>query len=118
MYYEDEDPVYTSQNESAVGNPRLPSALTPGNTGEQKSRANEVERPSSPAASEVSHFTSISERPINPKWRPPPMPAQAVQQKRDVLLENNPDFDLRAGMGAGGRMPPLPGANNSRYPIP
>ncbi|KAL4918593.1 SUR7/PalI family-domain-containing protein [Aspergillus aurantiobrunneus] len=118
LYYEDEDPVYTSRNESAVGNPRLPSALTPGNTGEQKSKENGVERPSSPAASEVSHFTSISERPINPRWRPPPMPAQAAQQKRDVLLENNPDFDLRAGMGAGGRMPQLSGKNVSRYPIP
>ncbi|KAL4777908.1 SUR7/PalI family-domain-containing protein [Aspergillus varians] len=117
VYYEDQDPVYTSRNESAVGNPRLPSSLTPGHSGEQKLQENEVERPSSPAASEVSHFTSISERPINPKWRPPPMPAQAIQQKRDVLLENNPDFDLRAGMGGGGRMPPLPGKNVSRYPI-
>ncbi|KAL4873550.1 SUR7/PalI family-domain-containing protein [Aspergillus spectabilis] len=119
LYYEDADPVYTSRNESAVGNPQLPSALTPGNSGEQKSKEIGVERPSSPAASEVSHFTSISERPINPKWRPPPMPAQAAQQKRvDVLLENNPDFDLRAGMGQGGRMPPLPSQNVTRYPIP
>ncbi|KAL3475078.1 SUR7/PalI family-domain-containing protein [Aspergillus californicus] len=118
MYYEDVDPVYTSQNEAAVGNPRLPSVLTPGNSGEQKLKGNAVERPSSPAASEVSHFTSISERPVNPNWHPPPMPAQAVQQKRDVLLENNPDFDLRAGMGGGGRMPPLTGQNATRYPIP
>ncbi|KAL2831099.1 SUR7/PalI family-domain-containing protein [Aspergillus cavernicola] len=118
LYYEDSDPVYTSRNEPAVSNPRLPSVLTPGNSGEQKLKANEVERPSSSAASEVSHFTSISERPINPNWRPPPMPAQAVQQKRDVLLENNPDFDLRAGMGRGGRMPPISGQNVTRYPIP
>ncbi|KAL5002434.1 SUR7/PalI family-domain-containing protein [Aspergillus recurvatus] len=118
MYYEDEDPVYTSRNESAVGNSGVPSALTPGHSGEQKLKENEVERPGSPAASEVSHFTSISERPINPRWRPPPMPAQAAQQKRDVLLENNPDFDLRAAMGGGGRMPPLPGKNATRYPIP
>ncbi|KAL5333885.1 SUR7/PalI family-domain-containing protein [Aspergillus crustosus] len=118
LYYEDADPVYTSRNESAVGNPRLPSALTPGNFGEQKPKENAVERRSSPAASEVSHFTSISERPINPNWRPPPMPTQAVQQKRvDVLLENNPDFDLRASMGQGGRMPPLPSQTVTRYPI-
>ncbi|KAL4991430.1 SUR7/PalI family-domain-containing protein [Aspergillus falconensis] len=32
MYYEDEDPVYTSRNESAVGNSGIPSALTPGNS--------------------------------------------------------------------------------------
>ncbi|KAL4970153.1 putative pH signal transduction protein PalI [Aspergillus stella-maris] len=31
MYYEDEDPVYTSRNEAAPG-PQLPSALTPGNS--------------------------------------------------------------------------------------
>jgi hypothetical protein len=118
MYYEDEDPVYTSRNESAVGNSGVPSVLTPGNSGEQKLKENGAERPGSPAASEVSHFTSISERPINPRWRPPPMPAQAVQQKRDVLLENNPDFDLRAAIGGGGRMPPLTGKNSTRYPIP
>ncbi|KAJ0424243.1 SUR7/PalI family-domain-containing protein [Aspergillus carlsbadensis] len=98
LYYEDEDPVYTSRNESAASNTRVPSALTPGNS--------------------VSHFTSISERPINPDWRPPPMPAQAVQKRRDVLLENNPDFDLRAGSGRGGRMPPLSNQNIPRYPIP
>ncbi|KAL2807681.1 SUR7/PalI family-domain-containing protein [Aspergillus granulosus] len=118
LYYEDEDPVYTSRNESAVGNPRVPSALTPGNSGEPKPKEDGEERPSSPAASEVSHYTSISERPVNPKWRPPPMPAQAAQKRRDVLLENNPDFDLRAGMGRGGRMPPLSGQNVTRYPIP
>ncbi|KAL2867001.1 putative pH signal transduction protein PalI [Aspergillus lucknowensis] len=118
LYYEDEDPTYTSRNESAVNNPQVPSALTPGTSGEQKLKENGVERPSSPAASEVSHFTSISERPINPKWRPPPMPAQAAQQKRDVLLENNPDFDLRAGVGRGGRMPPLSRPNVLRYPVP
>ncbi|KAI9371194.1 SUR7/PalI family-domain-containing protein [Aspergillus egyptiacus] len=117
MYYEDVDPVYTSRNESAVGDLRVPSALTPGNSGEQTLKENEVERCCSPAASEVSHFTSISERPINPNWRPPPMPAQAAQRKRDVLLENNPDFDLRAGMGQGGRMPPISGQNATRYPI-
>ncbi|KAL4743491.1 pH-response regulator protein palI/RIM9 [Aspergillus similis] len=32
MYYEDEDPVYTIRNESAVGNSGVPSALTPGNS--------------------------------------------------------------------------------------
>ncbi|KAL6237016.1 SUR7/PalI family-domain-containing protein [Aspergillus navahoensis] len=32
VYYEDEDPVYTSRNESAVGNSGVPSVLTPGNS--------------------------------------------------------------------------------------
>ncbi|GAB1213818.1 hypothetical protein ATERTT37_002971 [Aspergillus terreus] len=115
-YYEDNDPRFANRNESAVGNPRLPTALTPGNNGEQKLTEGLAEEPSSPTTSDISHFTSISERPINPRWRPPPLPAQ---QKRDVLLENNPDFDLRAGAGRGGgagsRMPPI---SATRYPLP
>ena len=31
----------------------------------------------SPAVSETSNFTSISQRPINPSWRPPPAPPMA-----------------------------------------
>ncbi|KAA8645850.1 hypothetical protein EYZ11_006573 [Aspergillus tanneri] len=121
-YFEDVDPRFANRNESAVGNPRLPSALTPGN-GEPKSVEEElVEDPGSPTTSDISHFTSISERPVNPRWRPPPLPSQ---QKRNVLLENNPDFDLRAGMGrgrsagVGGRMPAMPMPREAtRYPIP
>ncbi|PYH93451.1 pali-domain-containing protein [Aspergillus ellipticus CBS 707.79] len=118
-YFEDADPRFANPNESAVGNPRLPTALTPG-VGEKKPVEVPVEVPSSPTTSEVSHFTSISERPINPRWRPPPMPGQ---RKQDVLLENNPDFDLRAGMrgggaGVGSRMPPMSiPRDTARYPI-
>ncbi|RAL12214.1 putative pH signal transduction protein PalI [Aspergillus homomorphus CBS 101889] len=121
-YFEDADPRFANPNESAVGNTRLPPALTPGAIGERKPTDDSAEAPNSPTTSEVSHFTSISQRPINPRWRPPPVPAQ---QKHDVLLENNPDFDLRAGAGRGGlagagsRMPPLSIPRDaSRYPLP
>lgn len=75
----------------------------------------------SPAASEASHFTSISQRGINPQWRPGPgdmgmmppgpqgaylRPGQQAQRQRDVLLSDNPDFALpnagRRGRGGGG----------------
>jgi len=73
-------------------------------------------------ASETSHFTSISERPVNPNWAPPPGSQSggsergaaagygygaAVQQQRrreDMILGGNPDFALPGmGPGASGR---------------
>jgi hypothetical protein len=62
----------------------------------------------SPAESERSNFTSVSQRGVNPRWNPhgqhPPMPSQgmparrAVQQRQDMLLDN-PDFQLPGGRG-------------------
>lgn len=70
--------------------------------------------------SDTSHFTSISQRPVNPNWRPgpgsaygggsrmdggaaPPSSASAVQRRReDVILTANPDFSL-PGMGPSAR---------------
>ncbi|KAK5133469.1 hypothetical protein LTR08_007711 [Meristemomyces frigidus] len=69
--------------------------------------------------SETSHFTSVSQRGINPNWRPgpgpgyagsamggggvPPVSASAAQRQReDVILNANPDFSL-PGMGLPGR---------------
>ncbi|KAK1454300.1 hypothetical protein CCUS01_10594 [Colletotrichum cuscutae] len=56
------------------------------------------------AESDLSNFTSISQRGVNPRWNPaPPMPGygqpmpprRPVQQRRqDMLLNNNPDFEL------------------------
>ena len=64
----------------------------------------------------------MSQRGVNPEWRPPPRGAGAgpgpgqgqgmgsygivpnrrpVQQQRDVLLSGNPDFELPAGPGGG-----------------
>lgn len=60
----------------------------------------------SPAESERSTFTSISQRGINPRWNPPPpavpagssfggnvIPRRPVN-RNDILLNSNPDFEL------------------------
>lgn len=114
-YYEDADPtLIESRQEPVVSAAPLPSALRPGPAGEPKPMESEdvPEAPGSPTTSEISHFTSISQRPVNPRWCPPPPPVQPAQQKTNMLLENNPDFDLQAGRrrggaGPGGRMPTL-----------
>lgn len=66
----------------------------------------------SPAESERSTFTSVSQRGINPNWNGgasgyagPPMPNRRLAARReDVLLNDNPDFALPTGRG--GRGPP------------
>ncbi|RYP23678.1 hypothetical protein DL765_000974 [Monosporascus sp. GIB2] len=65
----------------------------------------------SPAISERSGFTSVSQRGINPRWNPAPGPGygQQVPPRRPVgrndvnVLNSNPDFQL----------PPSRGVNNS-----
>ena len=76
----------------------------------------------SPAESEHSNMTSISQRGVNPNWRPdsghrPGQPSLGVpgrrpsgqlqqqQQQRDVILGSNPDFELPPGT----RAPRTPG---------
>jgi len=78
----------------------------------------------SPTGSDTSHFTSISQRGINPAWRPtggsrlqgPGSTASAAQRRReDVILTANPDFSLPGlpsgrggrgrGRGVGGGLP-------------
>lgn len=84
----------------------------------------------SPAGSDISHFTSVSQRGVNPNWRPPPGygggappgpmtgggqgpgPRRGDQQRNDMILGANPDFSI-PGMGpprAGG----LPGGRGGR----
>jgi hypothetical protein len=74
----------------------------------------------SPTGSDTSHFTSISQRGINPAWRPGPgsyangpgSTASAAQRRReDVVLAANPDFSLPglpSTRGGRGRRGPLP----------
>jgi hypothetical protein len=57
----------------------------------------------SPAGSERSNFTSVSQRGVNPRWNPHqhPMPGNGArrvqqQQRQDILLDN-PDFQLAGG---------------------
>jgi hypothetical protein len=82
----------------------------------------------SPAESEHSNFTSISQRGVNPQWNPPPMPQRGggygaspprrpVQQRRDMILDN-PDFALPGGRStaAGKRRLPPGMIPDSAYP--
>ncbi|KAM0356074.1 hypothetical protein ACHAPU_000468 [Fusarium lateritium] len=111
-YYEDVDPRFASDTPPANNNLQPPPIepiyedIHANNAGAR-----------SPAESEHSTFTSISQRGINPRWNPhpaPPLPYQQgpplrrpvqkqQQQRRDVLLDT-PDFQLpstRSGRGPG-----------------
>lgn len=148
-YYEDVDPRF-AEPAQVINPPPMPSSLMPG--GVSASNPNLLSAPNhsdsnlprtssyddlpegsrSPAASEASHFTSVSQRPVNPNWRPE-MGAPAGQfqpyngrkqiRQEDVILEANaanPDFAIPGmpgrgrgrGRGRGGRggdmAPPLP----------
>ena len=126
-YYEDVDPKFAEPVQSA-----MPNSLMPGNNPNNlrappplnmsdpnlprtSSYDDLPEGCRSPASSDVSHFTSISQRPVNPAWRPevgsaagqfPPYGGgrgRAPMRPEDVILEANmanPDFAL-PGMGRG-----------------
>lgn len=118
----------------------VPPALTPGASGEPQPRNSLDEIPEgarSPAVSETSHFTSVSQRGINPRWQPSESEIRRAQQEQqDILLGSNPDFELPRSRGRGrpmrgGRMPAvpampanIPGAGGGipggvgRYPLP
>ncbi|EZF31693.1 hypothetical protein H101_04709 [Trichophyton interdigitale H6] len=115
-YYEDVETRFT--NTSNPDPAFIPSALTPGSIApepDQRTSVDAVHGMRSPV-SDISHFTSISQRGINPKWQPPEWnnPREKVQKQREVLLVNNPDFQLSADVGRsnsarrGGRMPQVP----------
>ena len=86
-YYEDVDPKFAEPLNVRPPDP-MPSALVPGGTAPYLNKSNPslnmsdpnlMQNPSfendgsrSPAASEASHFTSVSQRGINPNWRPTP----------------------------------------------
>ena len=136
-YYEDVDPRFASPADLG---PQVPSSLAPGQPrqqlAEQSSYEDIQEGARSPAASDISHFTSVSQRGVNPNWRPGPndmmqLPRRPVQQQQDVLLDSNPDFNIpgaaprgpirgRGGGIRGGRLPaPMPSYgvdNGGRYP--
>ena len=148
-YYEDVDPRFA---EPARPNPptQLPASLMPG--GFSSSNHNFLSAPNSsdpnlprtssyddlpdgsrsPVASEASHFTSVSQRPVNPNWRPEmgaaagqfaPFNGRRPMRQGDQILEanaENPDFAIpgaipgrgrgrgRGGLGRGGPMGPPP----------
>lgn len=112
-YFEDVEPRFTDNTAESA----MPSALLAGRpTGEIEPPPflkipgeNAGDGPGSPAISDISqgsHFTSISERPVNPNWprtAPPPPAVSRGPRVQDVVLDANPDFELPvAGRGRGG----------------
>ncbi|PNY25153.1 pH-response regulator protein palI/RIM9 [Tolypocladium capitatum] len=97
-YYEDVDPRFAG---SARPNNHPPPPVEPMYEDVHAT----VGGSRSPAESERSNFTSISQRGVNPRWNPnpPPMPqyqgvpprrpVQQQQRRQDMLLDN-PDFQL------------------------
>lgn len=69
--------------------------------------------PQSPAYSEQTNFTSISQRPVNPRWQQPPgqQPLGRGPPRNMPLLSGNPDFELPTlSQGRGGPRGRIPGA--------
>ncbi|KAI1379186.1 pali-domain-containing protein [Hypoxylon crocopeplum] len=113
-YYEDVDPRFTE-----------PASRPQQSAQELSTGYDDVPpQPRSPAISEQSGFTSVSQRGINPRWNPPPnqgynpqMPPRKPVGRNEVnVLNSNPDFQLpstRGGPGAGRGGGLIPG---SSYP--
>ncbi|KAL8763826.1 MAG: hypothetical protein Q9184_000422 [Pyrenodesmia sp. 2 TL-2023] len=132
-YYEDVDPRFAESTElhppQAQSSAPLPSALTaglhphasqqgviehandphhngylqPSNSYESIPENTHDAGSRSPAISDGSNYTSISQRGINPAWQPPAdrgmgmggVPnRKPIGQQRDALLSSNPDFEL------------------------
>ncbi|KAF2488889.1 pali-domain-containing protein [Lophium mytilinum] len=166
-YYEDVDPRFADTPQAT----ELPAALVPGYAANQhlpsipqnapylpaaspnhlhpnepvlerdSSYESIAEGSRSPAASEASHFTSVSQRGVNPNWRPPPpgmggppppgqyppyqgagyaggYGARRPPRQEDIILESNavnPDFAI-PGVGLGGRGGGRGGRGGGRQP--
>lgn len=139
-YYEDIEPRFAEQT------PEILSALTPGYGSNGASNSNLQRSPSggldvnnpyedvnggnrSPAESDRSNFTSVSQRGVNPRWNGGPggynssVPNRrpVAAQRNDLLLSSNPDFQLqgvptgRGGRG-GGRAPGTGMTTGGPYP--
>ncbi len=129
VYYEDVDPRFAADPEPPV--PPIPqnanvhtqhtpppALLTPGPHGQYRPESygeiphtnsyEELPGARSPAESETSNFTSVSQRGVNPNWRPGnpgefsslgPMRRREINPTRqEMLLAGNPDFELPGAM--------------------
>lgn len=105
-YYEDVDPRFAEPSASRAMPP--PAGLDPGNF-EDPHQGHQGAR--SPAISERSTFTSVSQRGVNPRWNPPAppggfglgqnIPRRPVNRNEVNILNSNPDFQLSAARGTG-----------------
>jgi hypothetical protein len=121
-YYEDVDPRFSeppttlAPGPSATDYPPRPANgnLHPGGLDGNNSYEDIQEGARSPAESERSNFTSVSQRGVNPRWNPGPGQGQGygppmsnrrpvnAPPRNDILLNSNPDFQI-PGMGGRGR---------------
>jgi hypothetical protein len=117
-YYEDVDPRFLEQ---ASTTPK-PTSTTIKTTNSYE----DIQRgPRSPAVSEGSNFTSISQRSVNPRYNsPPPLPTMGPPgsivprrpvNRNDMILDSNPDFEL-PGARSGGKKPGASMIPGSAYP--
>ena len=138
-YYEDVDPRFANDSdevpETALPTPRtiqtqssqaMPSSLMPGPSSNipnlppprpqhleiQDSYEDIADGQRSPA-SDHSNMTSISQRGVNPNWRPGSTdghvradnnPLRQVHEQRGALLDSNPDFEVPVRGDAGSRL--------------
>ncbi|KIV88215.1 hypothetical protein PV10_09132 [Exophiala mesophila] len=131
IYYEDVDPRFAQDQpplpvEEDPEDSRVPMLLTPGQQHQYRPEPlnlppshsyEDLPGARSPAESETSNFTSVSQRGVNPNWRPgnggefsslgpmrrPPGARDQQQMRQDVLLQGNPDFALPGMTGPGRR---------------
>ncbi|PNP37268.1 hypothetical protein TGAMA5MH_10837 [Trichoderma gamsii] len=119
-YYEDVDPRFDQTAHTPPGRrtPPPPIRLQPATEVDYEEMRAAAGGTRSPAESEHSNFTSISQRGINPQWNPPPMPTRRpVQQQRQDLILDNPDFRLPGGRSTAAATRKLPGMTpDSAYP--
>ena len=145
-YYEDVDPRFVvpeidtaRQTQATQSSAAVPPSLMPGisqahpdlpraqhptiETIDPRSSYEELQDGQMSPASDNSVMSSISQRGVNPNWRPGTevsggqrsgqanlgVPGRREQrhqqQQRDMLLSSNPDFELPAGSGPHGRIP-------------
>ncbi|KAH6651782.1 hypothetical protein BKA67DRAFT_337964 [Truncatella angustata] len=100
-YYEDVDPRFAE--------PSVPRTLQPG-PGPDPATFEDPHYAGarSPAISERSTFTSVSQRGVNPRWNPPPgppgafgaqIPRRPVNRNEVNVLYSNPDFQMPSSRG-------------------
>lgn len=124
-YYEDVDPRFAEQPVAAPPAIEPSQFSAPGYPPNNKLRPIQTNAPRqldgsssyedlqsgarSPAESDRSNFTSVSQRGVNPRWNDgpgyAPMPnRRPVPPQNDILLNSNPDFQLSGGRGGAGGM--------------